>query len=203
MGLPAHEQNDPWGFLWIRKWAVGGVVATYVGFWDYDRFSEVVQKGAHVSPDFRAEYRKYVDVRDLPRKYIRDNYKPPKWPETKDEHDKLLEKLGFTEREQRREIVAKFEKGLSNPLNFPLMAEDLSSLPPAYILACEYDTLRDDAILYAQRLEKSGNRVILDHQPQGWHGFLPFVKGQITVTAATRVYENIVLFIKTQTVRKS
>ncbi|MDR1077152.1 MAG: alpha/beta hydrolase [Propionibacteriaceae bacterium] len=43
-----------------------------------------------------------------------------------------------------------------DPYVSPLLADDLSSLPPAVILACEIDPVRDDAIRYAERLQAAG-----------------------------------------------
>ena len=76
------------------------------------------------------------------------------------------------------------------------MAEDLSNLPPAYVQASEYDTLRDDALLYAGRLKESGNKVVLDYQKNGWHGITHFAESPIAATPALNVFRNVSRFIK-------
>ena len=49
----------------------------------------------------------------------------------------------------------------TNPYFAPLMADDLSGLPEAYIITGQYDVLRDDGIMYASRLQKAGVKVTL------------------------------------------
>lgn len=49
----------------------------------------------------------------------------------------------------------------NNPYAAPLRANDLSNLPPAFIVAAQYDPLREDAIAYANALRAAGNQVEL------------------------------------------
>ena len=55
----------------------------------------------------------------------------------------------------------------------PLLAEDLSRLPPAFVLVAGYDPLRDEGVQYAQRLTESGVRTSLVSFERQIHGFVP------------------------------
>src|SRR5665213_271737 len=50
-------------------------------------------------------------------------------------------------------------------------ANDLSNLPPTYIMTAEVDPLRDQAIAHAARLLEAGNTVELHHFARTFHGF--------------------------------
>ena len=115
---------------------------------------------------------------------------------TQKEHENALKDLGFTDLEEMWKVISIFESGLADPLNFPLMAEDLSNLPSAYVQASEYDTLRDDALLYAERLKESGNKVVLDYQKHGWHGIAHFAETPVVATPALNVSHNVSKFVR-------
>jgi acetyl esterase/lipase len=56
------------------------------------------------------------------------------------------------------------------PYAAPARAEDLSGLPPTYVDVCEFDSLRDEGITYAQRLVQAGVPVELHLYPGTFHG---------------------------------
>ena len=54
----------------------------------------------------------------------------------------------------------------------PLLHDDLSRLPPAFVLTAGYDPLRDEGLQYSQRLSEAGNRVTHVCFERQIHGFI-------------------------------
>lgn len=63
----------------------------------------------------------------------------------------------------------------SDPALSPLLAEDVSGLPPAYIATAGFDPLRDEAEAYAARLADAGVPVALSRQADLIHGYANFL----------------------------
>ena len=61
----------------------------------------------------------------------------------------------------RRQLIWAYQQyapnaDLNDPLISPLLAKDLSGLPPAVIVTIEFDPVRDEGEAYARRLEEAG-----------------------------------------------
>lgn len=56
----------------------------------------------------------------------------------------------------------------------PLLADDLSGLPPAFIVIAEFDILKDEGEAYARRLSQSGAEVEMKVYPGQIHDFVIF-----------------------------
>jgi len=63
----------------------------------------------------------------------------------------------------------------SNPLAFPLLADNLTGLPPVYIAAMALDPLKDDSLALADKLEEHGNEYYLSIWPGVAHGALSLI----------------------------
>ena len=76
----------------------------------------------------------------------------------------------------------------NDPRLSPLLVDDLSGLPPAYICTAGFDPLRDEGEAYADRLRAAGNSVVLRRFPGLIHGFA-------NMTAASRTSRDAMIEI--------
>ena len=61
---------------------------------------------------------------------------------------------------------------VGNPMVSPVLADDLSNLPPAFVITAEFDILRDDGECYADRLNAAGVPAEVHRYDGTIHGFV-------------------------------
>ncbi len=98
-------------------------------------------------------------------------------------YDRFADGFNLTAAKMRWFIEQTFSpEDRTNPDAAPLLAEDLSRLPPALVLTAAFDPLRDDGRAYAARLIEAGNDVTYVEVPGTIHG----TWNMNAVTPATR-----------------
>ena len=77
--------------------------------------------------------------------------------------------------DQFTEVYVPDPAQLADPRVSPLLAEDLSGLPPAHVVVAGFDPLRDEGIAYADALGSAGVPVTLQREGALIHGFANMV----------------------------
>ncbi|XP_024134008.1 neutral cholesterol ester hydrolase 1a [Oryzias melastigma] len=113
---------------------------------------------------------------------------PPKFRKN---HSPLVVEKGSQE-------ILKKVPGLLDTRAVPLLAEAavLAKCPRAYILTCEYDVLRDDGLMYAQRLRDVGVSVSLEHLEDGFHGAFSFITWPMDFEVGKRAVRSYITWLQ-------
>ncbi|NWW30653.1 AAAD deacetylase, partial [Panurus biarmicus] len=87
---------------------------------------------------------------------------------------------------------------LLDPRASPLLAGEarLRRLPPAFLLTCEHDVLRDDGAMYAARLRAAGVPVTHHHAQDAFHGALAFLSWPLELALGHRLFSTCVDWLK-------
>lgn len=85
--------------------------------------------------------------------------------------------------------------GRSSPYAMPLLAKDFGGLPKALIAVAQFDPLRDDGMLYAERLQGAGGEAVLYPGKGLVHGCLR-ARGQ--VPEVDRLYDSLLDYLRSE-----
>ncbi|XP_004705477.1 arylacetamide deacetylase-like 4 [Echinops telfairi] len=151
--LPSHQRykNVPFLTQTLMLTCLCDCMSINHSWWD------AMLNGSFRSPELWKKYQKWLSADNIPKKFKPSNYRPPV-------------SAPFHE-------AAFLETGLLFDQRFsPLLANDevVARLPPAFLLSCENDIFRDDALLYKKRLEDLRVPVVSYHVEDGFHGALLF-----------------------------
>lgn len=144
----------------------------------------------------RERIQNYLDINKIPEKYKRGksyyneaeniflfpNYElDPSNPLNKDQS-----------------ILAELLKKVSHPTVSPLFAEqkDLLKLPKAYIVVVEWDCLKDEGLLYAERLRKAGVDVELKFYENAFHGIASLIDHHVGYELARDMLDDLISYLK-------
>ena len=152
----------------------------------------------NISYDYMADFlaNKHTSVELKKSKYA--SYVSPKWYMPEYIRTDSLRRMDKPTTFGDSKLSSKYEDILLDPSFAPLMADDkdLAGLPLTYVLTAGYDVLRDDGLIYAQRLKKAGVNVQLAHYPEGFHGMIFFFDGPIAFDVGKRAMSDLVTFLQ-------
>ncbi|XP_067873542.1 arylacetamide deacetylase-like 4 isoform X2 [Heterodontus francisci] len=174
--LPSYQQNQYVPLLFRTR-----MIFFYLQYLNGDMsLAEDVLSGHHLPVELKNNYRKWIKADLIPSEFKVRGHKPS---------------LVLMHDDDVYDLV----KPSLEPTFSPLLASDaaIGRLPPAYILTCEFDVLRDDGLLFKKRLEDNGVPVSWYHVQDGFHGIVSFFdNGYLTFPSGKQAVDNIVTFLK-------
>ncbi|XP_027699779.1 arylacetamide deacetylase-like 4 isoform X2 [Vombatus ursinus] len=174
--LPSYQQNKYIPFL---SWNT--VISCMFRYLDiHPSWETTILNGSHVPPEMRKKSEERINVRNIPERFKERGYQ-------------YLSPGPFNE-------IAYLEtKQMLWTVNSPLIADDdiIAQLPETLLVSCEFDILRDEALLYKKRLEDQGVPVSWHHIEDGFHGvMLSFDTKPFFFPCSLRILNIVVHFIK-------
>nr|XP_020015654.1 arylacetamide deacetylase-like 4 isoform X2 [Castor canadensis] len=143
-------------------------------------WKDAMLKGTCISEDAWEKYRKWLSSDNIPKRFRSKDHEP--------EFPGPFNEAAYLETKHTLDVG-----------NSPLIADDevIARLPEAFVVSCEGDTLRDDALLYKKRLEDHGIPVTWYHVEDGFHGCIIFFdKKLFSFPCSKNIMNAIVRYIK-------
>jgi len=171
LATPSHINNDAATPNFLSRRYTGYMLASYMGFNDKEAFAaaDIIESNRHVPDKIRKrQYSKFVNMDLIPDEFIHF---------TSAYRNKLADV----------NLYNKIKATLEDPRFSPLMVKDseLVGLPPTFIHAAEFDILRDDALMYAERLRRAGVATELYLSRGGYHSEATVFSGGLMRTTAS------------------
>jgi acetyl esterase/lipase len=179
MTLPSFIDND--NIVYGSRQSMAEVLLYYMG--EDIRLASQLVSNNHTTDDLRQHYSTFLNRSLLPAKF-------------QSKKDSLVEVPTDLESFGNPDVVNRLRRFTLDPLFAPLMAESLEGLPSAYIITAQFDVLRDEGVLYAERLRRSGVEVTWAHYDDAFHGFWAFFNPPIQLDAAVKCMNDLIIFLK-------
>ncbi|XP_021056837.1 arylacetamide deacetylase-like 4 isoform X2 [Mus pahari] len=174
--LPSYQQNKNVPFLTRDMLLM--CICKYLAI-DLS-WSDAMSTGAVIPLDKWKKYRKWLSYDNIPRRFWSQDTQP--------------EVFGPFNEAAYLETKHVWSAEIS-----PLLADDriIAQLPKTFLVSCEHDILRDDALLYKKRLEDQGVPVSWYHAEDGFHACINlFDKQPFSFPCSMKVANAVACYIK-------
>lgn len=172
----------------------GRIILWYLGITKFDQeLEDAINKNEHIllidNLDLRKKYESYFDVNLIPNEFKTQSYY--KNYQNISQLSALNDTHIFKKDSESAEIIKRiFDSEFS-----PALA-DLTETPKTYMVVLEWDSLKDDNLIYAERLKQAGADVTVAFYRNMFHGIAHMVGLNLGLTMPNIILDNLVEFIK-------
>ena len=173
LNLPSYKHNEDIFTGVMSKLLVAKFWIWYMGL-DSDDLVTAVLQGKHLPDDFKLSdrFQRIIGHDLLPNAFKNGTPTTTNWTES-----------------DNSSIVEQISPFFLNPKFSPFMEENISSHHPlTMIVTSGFDILRDDGVMYTNRLRRAGVKVWWRHFEKGFHSCIAFWQGALKLEVAHQIH---------------
>ena len=195
--LPSQVRYGETGILGEAKFGLSRFASWYLGITNITQdLVNVYRENEHLGLFEEKEQKRILSLLDTSK--IPDKYKPDKaYYETQSKYQipSNVPEKSFLKRDPK---VAELIRKLFDPKLSPLLAsnDDLAILPKTYLQILEWDYLKDEALLYAERLKDAGIQTYVDFFENSFHGIVSMTHGIYGYQIARDMQDSLIKYLK-------
>jgi acetyl esterase/lipase len=140
--------------------------------------------------DKRKKYESYLDVKIIPEKYkIGKSYY--------DSYENELNIIEHKDMDIKDENLKKLFSQLFKKDISPALADDgiIKKLPKSYFIILEWDALKDEGLIYAERLKRNNVSVEIAYYENAFHGILPYLGKDFGYQISEEIFNDLTDYI--------
>jgi acetyl esterase/lipase len=185
------------GIISVQSYAK--FILWYVGVKDIDaEMEEAIMSNNHtlvLDEELRTKASSYLDVALIPSQYKKHAYysqfshlKPVK---------EAVDSLHHTSILKRDKLFAEKIKQLYHDEVSPALADKhkLQTLPRTYSVLCEWDGLKDENLIFTERLKQAGVPVQVAFYDKCYHAMVPFIDETTGYKLSNKILDDLAEFI--------
>lgn len=147
--------------------------------------------------NLRNKYDSYLDVNLIQDKYKKDNVYYEKYEKMK-ANGEIYPKTANNKALLNDEKFVSSAKQMFSKEMSPILVEDnkLKSAPQSYFAILEWDVLKDEGLIYAERLRKNGVKVEIAFYDATFHGVMVAVDPNFSLKEAVKMRDDLVKYLQ-------
>jgi acetyl esterase/lipase len=153
---PSYNKNDSSAI--VLKSIFVRLALLYIKGYYTKELCNAILENKHTTEDIKQTYNSsYLNIAKLPKQFVPNDY---------------CQNKNITPSQSDGKVWNIIKTEFLNPYVAPLLADDLRNLPPTYVMTMEEDMLRDDGLLYVERLKQADNQVTHAHHWNAIHDMI-------------------------------
>lgn len=197
--LPSHLKYKPSTVLSYLTFSVSKLAFWYLGESKVtDDMKYLIETNSHIyaidDENMRKKFNSYLDTSLIPDEYKMGKSYYNKYTNyvfnesNKEEYDRIIEE----NKDLKTKLVNLFNPDLS-----PGLADDelLKNLPNAYFIILEWDVLKDEGLIYAERLKRNNCSVTVAYYENAFHGILTYIDENYGYRISKIIFNNLTDYI--------